>query len=75
MIPIGVGELETVFKSLEKKTGGIGNRRNNQDLLINTNVKIGKNTEKTPGDLSRLALTQIPVKDHQLKLVGITCKL
>ena len=30
---------------------------------------IGKNTEKSPGDLRRLAVTQTPVKDHQLRLV------
>ena len=28
----------------------------------------GQNTEKNPGDLWRFALTQTPVKDHQLTL-------
>ena len=27
------------------------------------------NTEKSPGDLRRLAVTQTPVKDHQLMLM------
>ena len=29
----------------------------------------GQNTEKSPGDLRRLAVTQTPVKDHQQKLM------
>ena len=29
----------------------------------------GQNTEKSPGDLRRLAVTQTPVKDYQLKLM------
>ena len=29
----------------------------------------GQNTEKSPRDLRRLAVTQTPVKDHQLKLM------
>ena len=29
----------------------------------------GQNTEKSPGDLRRLAVTQTPVKDHQLLLM------
>ena len=28
-----------------------------------------QNTEKSPGDLRRLAVTQTPVKHHQLKLM------
>ena len=28
-------------------------------------IEIGQNTEKSPGDLRRLAVTQTPVKDHQ----------
>ena len=35
-------------------------------------IKIGENTEKSPGDLRRLAFTQTPVKDHQLKLTWKT---
>ena len=32
-------------------------------------IENGQNTEKSPGVLRRLAVTQIPVKDHQLKLM------
>ena len=32
-------------------------------------IEIGQNTEKSPGDLRRLAITQTPVKDHLLTLI------
>ena len=32
-------------------------------------VDNSQNTEKSPGDLRRLAVTQTPVKDHQLTLM------
>ena len=28
-------------------------------------IKIGQNSQKSPGDLRRLAVTQTPVKNHQ----------
>ena len=31
-------------------------------------AKINQNTEKSPGDLRRIAVTQTPVKDYQLML-------
>ena len=34
-----------------------------------TIVENGHNTEKSPGDLRRLAGTQTPVTDHQLTLM------
>ena len=33
-------------------------------------IEIGQNTEKIPGDLKRLVITQTSVKDCQLILVG-----
>ena len=33
-------------------------------------MKIGQNTEKSPGDLRRLAVTQIPMRNHRLNLEG-----
>ena len=35
-------------------------------------IENGQNTEKSPGDLWRLAVTQTPVKNHQLALIGET---
>ena len=32
-------------------------------------VKVEQNTEKSPGDLRRLAVTQTPVKDYWLTLM------
>ena len=52
-----------------KGTGRIGNKNTSGDHPNNSTVKIGQNTEKSPGDLRRLAVTQTPVKDHQLMLV------
>ena len=49
-------------------------RRRNQstsgDYLQNCIIKISSNTEESPGDLRKFAVTQTPVKDHQLMLVG-----
>ena len=36
----------------------------NQDHLDCCIVEIGQNTEKSPGNLRRLAVTQTNVKDH-----------
>ena len=33
-------------------------------------IDIDQNTEKSPGDMSRLTVTQTPVKDHLLTLMG-----
>ena len=49
-------------------TGGLGNKTNG-DHLNNYIIKNDKNTEKSPGDLRRLAVTQTPVKAHQLTLM------
>ena len=35
-------------------------------------IEDGQNTEKGPGDLRRLAVTQTPVKSHQLTLMWKT---
>ncbi len=51
-----------------KGTGGFGGRRTSGDHP-NYIIGNGQETEKSPGDLRRLAVTQTPVKDHQLKLV------
>ena len=49
--------------------GRLRNQRTNRDHLDYNIIKIGLKTEKSPGDLRRLAVTQTPVKDHQLTLV------
>ena len=58
-----------VTKGNIKGTGRLGNRRTSGDHPSYNIVEIGQNTEKNPGDLRRPVVTQIPVKDHQLKLM------
>ena len=67
IIRIVIGAFGTVTKGLLK---GL------EDLEVGGRVEIiienGQNTEKSPGDLRRLAVTQSPVKDHQLTLIWKT---
>ena len=37
--------------------------------------EIGNNTEKSPGDLRRLAATQTPLENHQLQLEWKTLQI
>ena len=53
---------------ITKGTGGLGGRRMSGHHPNYYIIEIGQNTEKSPGDLRELAVTQNPVKDHQLKL-------
>ena len=50
----------------------INNNNNNNRDHPNYIFENGQNTEKSPGDLTRLAVTQNPLKNHQLKLIGKT---
>ena len=49
-------------------TGGLGNKRTSGEYSNYSTVEIGQNTEKSPGDLRRLAITQPQVNKHQLTL-------
>ena len=42
---------------------------NNPQRIGESIIRINQNTEYSPGDLSRLAVTQTPMKNHQLMLV------
>ena len=57
-----------------KWVGGLGNKRTSRDHPNYYIIENGQNTEKSPGDLRRLAVTQTPVKDPQLKLMWKTLK-
>ena len=59
IISIVTGALGTVTKGLVQ---GV------EDLEITERVEIGQNTEKSPEDLRRLVVTQIPVRNHLLTL-------
>ena len=54
---------------INKGTGKLGNKRTRGDYLDYSIIRIGQNNEKTPADLRRLAVTQTPVRNHQLMLV------
>ena len=54
--------------------GGLGNNRTSGDHINYSIVEIGRNTKKSLGDLRRLAVTQTPVENHLLTLVGKTLK-
>ena len=62
-------ELKKLFRTVPKRqwTGGIKNSRKNQDHPNYSIVEISLNIEKSPGDLRRLAVTQIPVKGSRVK--------
>ena len=49
-----------------KRTGGLGNKKTSGDHPNYCIIEIGKNTEKSPGDLRRLAVSS--VENHELKL-------
>ena len=67
IIPIVIGAFGAVSKGLLKGTGGLevgGWVKNYPNYGI---IENGQNTEKIPGNLRRLVVTQIPPKNHQLK--------
>ena len=66
IIPIIMGAFRTVTKGLLK---GHGNKRTSGDHPNYYIIENGQNTEKSPGDLRRLAVTQTPVINHQLTLM------
>ena len=68
IIPIAIGAFWTVTKG----TGGLGSWRTSGDYPNYYIIENGQNTEKSPGDLRRLAVTQTPVKDHQLTMMRKT---
>ena len=72
IIPTVIGDFSTVTRGLLKgledlEVGARAESIQTTALLIN-----GQNTEKSPADLIRLAVTQTPLKDHQLMLMRKT---
>ena len=60
IIPIVIGAFGTVTKGLLNGLEDLEVGHPNDSIIEN-----GQNTEKSPGDLRRLAVAQTPVKDHQ----------
>ena len=71
IILVVIGAFGTVIKGLLNGLEDleVGGNHPNYNIIEN-----GQNTEKSPGDLRRLAVTQSPVKDHQLKPMWKTLK-
>ena len=73
IIPIVIGPFGTVTKGLQKGLedlevgGGASGDHPNYYIIEN-----GQNTEKSPIDLRRLAVTQTSVKNHQVTLMWKT---
>ena len=57
---------------ITKGTGGLGSWQTSGDNPNYYIIENSQNSEKSPGDLRRLAVIQTPVKDHQLTLMGKT---
>ena len=65
VIALAIGAFGTVTKRLLKETGGLGSWRTSGDHPNYYIIENGQNTEKSPGNLWRLAVTQTPVKNHR----------
>ena len=63
IIPVVIGAFGTLTKGILKTHGSWQTSGNHPNYSI---VENGQNTEKSHGDLRRLAVTQTPVKYHQL---------
>ena len=66
IIPIETDAFGTVIKGLLK---GLGNKRTDEDHPNFYIIENCQNTEKSPGDLRKLVVTQTPVNDHLLTLM------
>ena len=59
-------------QKIAKERGRLGNKKTSRDHQEYSITKIGQNTEnteKSPEDLKRLVVTQIPVRNHRLTLI------
>ena len=68
MMPIVVSALRTIPKGVVKRLEDL-ETRGQVETIQTRSIKNGHNTEKSPGDLKKLAVTQTPVRNHQFTLV------
>ena len=71
IVPIVIRAFGTITKGLLK---GFGSWLTGRDYPNDSIDENGQNPETSAGDLRRLAVTQTPVKNHQLTLMGKTLK-
>ena len=69
IVPIVSGAFCTITKRIIKRPGRFGSWRTVRDYPNDSIAENGQNPETSPGDLRRLAVTQSPVKNHQLTLM------
>ena len=67
-----IGALGTVTKGLIQGQVDLEMKRTRGDSPNYCIIKINKNTEESPGDFKRLAITQTPVRNHRLTLLRKT---
>ena len=65
IIPIVIGAFGTVTKGLLKELEDLEVGGRVETIENTTLLRTVRNTEKSPGDLRRLAVTQTPVKNYQ----------
>ena len=68
IVPIVIGAFGTVTIGLRKDLGNFS-WRTRRDHPNDSIIENDQNSEKSPGDLRRLTVTQTPVKNHQLPLM------
>ena len=74
VIPIVTGALDTFTKGLIQRLEDLEISGQVETIQTPAFIQISQNTEESPGDLRRLAVTQIPVWNHQLTLMWKTRK-
>ena len=74
VIPIVIGALITVTNGLAQGLEDL-KMRTTRNHTNNCFIKIGQNTDKSPGDLRRLVVTQTPVKNYRLTLMWKPLKI
>ena len=60
IVPVVIGAFGTVTKGLLKGLEGLGSWRTSGDHPNDSIIEDGQNTEKSQGDLRKLAVTQTP---------------
>ena len=74
IVPIVIGAFWHSDWRIIKGPGRFGSWRTRGDHPNDSIIEDGQNTEKSLGDLTRLSVTQTPVKNHQLSLMWKTLK-
>ena len=69
IIPIVIGAFGTVTKGLLKGLEDMEVAGRVETIQTTAFPENGQNTEKSPGDLRRLVVTQTPVKNHLVTLM------